>query len=219
MLKASSSTKTTSFYITYALLVTTGTITFIESLRTPVVAVRHIMNLETCISIVAAYFYSIFIAQLQNGETTMADLALTRYVDWTITTPLMLLSLLLAFSYNNGGHVRLSTYALIVALNGAMLWVGYAGERGTMDRRTATLAGFAAFAALFACVWYAGVRGSRRMDNFVLFGIFLGVWGLYGVAYNMGADAKQTAYNALDAVSKCLTGIGLWAYYTKTLTL
>ena len=45
-----------SFYITYAFLVTTGTITFIESLRTQIEPMRHILNLETCISIVAAFF-------------------------------------------------------------------------------------------------------------------------------------------------------------------
>ena len=38
-----------SFYITCAFLVTTGTITFIEALRTPIVPMRHILNLETCI--------------------------------------------------------------------------------------------------------------------------------------------------------------------------
>ena len=45
-----------SFYLTYAFLLTTGTITFIESMRTSIPKVRHILNLETCISVVAAFF-------------------------------------------------------------------------------------------------------------------------------------------------------------------
>ena len=55
-----------SFYITYAFLITTGTITFIEALRTNIVPMRHILNLETCISIIAAlipalaYYASLF---------------------------------------------------------------------------------------------------------------------------------------------------------------
>ena len=49
----------TTFYITYVFLLTTATITFIESMRTNVSRVRHILNLETCISVVAAYFYSV----------------------------------------------------------------------------------------------------------------------------------------------------------------
>ena len=56
-----------SFYITYAFLVTTGTITFIESLRTNIVPMRHILNLETCISIVAAFFYGKFIEKINNN--------------------------------------------------------------------------------------------------------------------------------------------------------
>jgi hypothetical protein len=35
-----------SFYITYAFLMTTATITFIESIRTKNEKVRHILNLE-----------------------------------------------------------------------------------------------------------------------------------------------------------------------------
>ena len=54
-----------SFVITYILLLTTGTITFIEAMRTQVPAVRHIMNLETCISIVAGYFYSVFVQKIE----------------------------------------------------------------------------------------------------------------------------------------------------------
>ena len=39
-----------SFTITYILLLTTGTITFIEALRTTNPTVRHIMNLESVIT-------------------------------------------------------------------------------------------------------------------------------------------------------------------------
>jgi hypothetical protein len=45
-----------SFYITYVFLLTTTAITLIEALRSPIPQIRHIMNLETCISIVASYF-------------------------------------------------------------------------------------------------------------------------------------------------------------------
>ena len=57
-----------SFYFTYIFLITTGTITFIEALRNPVPQIRHIMNLETCISIVAGYFYGVFIEVLNKSE-------------------------------------------------------------------------------------------------------------------------------------------------------
>jgi hypothetical protein len=57
-----------SFYMTYVFLLTTGVITFIEALRTPIPMVRHILNLETCISIVACYFYGLFISTVNKSE-------------------------------------------------------------------------------------------------------------------------------------------------------
>ena len=41
-----------SFMITYIILLTTGTITFIEALRTNSPQIRHIFNLETAISVI-----------------------------------------------------------------------------------------------------------------------------------------------------------------------
>ena len=55
-----------SFYFTYVFLITTGVITFVEALRNPIPQIRHIMNLETCISIVAGYFYSIFVEKIDE---------------------------------------------------------------------------------------------------------------------------------------------------------
>ena len=55
-----------SFIITYILLLTTATITFIEAMRTNVPTVRHVLNLETCISVVAGYFYSVFVEKIEE---------------------------------------------------------------------------------------------------------------------------------------------------------
>jgi hypothetical protein len=41
------------FTLTYVLLITTGTVTLIEALRTKIPLVRHIFNLETVISVIA----------------------------------------------------------------------------------------------------------------------------------------------------------------------
>jgi len=81
-----------SFYITYAFLMTTGTITFIEALRTTDPHVRNILNLETCISIVAAFFYARFMTELYEDapeqsqeendltEEQHASIIRTRYI-------------------------------------------------------------------------------------------------------------------------------------------
>ena len=49
-----------SFYITYAFLMTTATITLIEALRTKNPKIRNILNLETCISISDWFGYTFF---------------------------------------------------------------------------------------------------------------------------------------------------------------
>ena len=56
-----------TFYITYVFLMTTATITFIEAIRTNDSKVRHILNVETCISVVAAFFYSKFVKESSNN--------------------------------------------------------------------------------------------------------------------------------------------------------
>ena len=112
-----------SFYLTYVFLLTTATITFIEAMRTKNNKVRHILNLETCISVVAAYFYGKFVEQINVKNINYRKINMTRYIDWFITTPIMLLVLCLAFLYNTGGKLQFFTFLKILALNFAMLVV------------------------------------------------------------------------------------------------
>ena len=93
-----------TFYITYAFLITTATVTFIEAIRTKDAKIRHILNLETCISIVASFFYTQFMKKMEDfkdKELNYKEINITRYTDWMITTPIMLLVLCLVFAYNN----------------------------------------------------------------------------------------------------------------------
>ena len=118
-----------SFYITYVFLMTTATITFIEAIRTDDKKVRHILNLETCISVVAAFFYGKFVENVEKDpETNYEKLNKMRYTDWAITTPIMLLVLVLAFLYNTkGGSLPFSKFLLILLFNYGMLGMGYLG--------------------------------------------------------------------------------------------
>ena len=125
-----------TFFITYAFLVTTATITFIEAIRNKDPKIRHILNLETCISIVAAYFYGVFIKKINvPGKINYKQINVNRYVDWAITTPIMLLVLLLAFCYNLKKNVVFWKFLIILVLNYAMLTFGYMGETGKMNKK------------------------------------------------------------------------------------
>jgi bacteriorhodopsin len=203
-----------SFYITYAFLITTGTITFIEAMRTKDPKVRHIMNLETCISIVAAFFYGKFMEDLEN-KVDYETINTNRYLDWAITTPIMLLVLVLALLYNNKqGSMNFISYLIILFFNYVMLGFGYLGEIEMMDKNMANIIGFGGFAGLYYFIYNKYLRNNSNMDNKILFGAFVFLWALYGVIYMFEPQARNIGYNILDLFSKCFVGIFFWAYFT-----
>ena len=210
-----------SFYITYVFLMTTATITFIEAIRTKDIKVRNILNLETCISVVAAFFYSKFVEKMEKEpEINYEKINKMRYTDWAITTPIMLLVLVLAFLYNTQqGPLAISKYAIILLLNYGMLGLGYMGEIGVMSKLAANGFGFAFFAGLFGYLYNNFVAKQYNFDNMLLFMVFFILWALYGVVYFFDEVDKNVSYNILDLFSKCFVGIFFWAYFTKIFKL
>jgi hypothetical protein len=206
-----------SFTITFMVLLTTGTITFIEAIRTQTPMIRHILNLETCISIIASYFYSLFITEIEKPDKDFnwKSITKTRYIDWSITTPLMLLTLCLVLGDNIRKPLHISIFLLIVILNFSMLAIGYLGEVNNWDKIVTSFFGFIPFFAMYALIFVQFVMPKYRLDNYVLYGLFLFLWGMYGVVYLHSEEYKNIGFNILDLCSKCFIGIGLWTYYTK----
>jgi bacteriorhodopsin len=215
-----------SFMITYILLLTTATLTFIEAMRTNKPHVRHILNLETCISIVAGYFYSVFLSQIDLAEkekkdmsTLWEDITKTRYVDWSITTPLMLLALCVVLSNNSKTVIHLGTFLFIVALNYLMLGIGFLGEFKVLSPVTASAAGFIPFILMFYTIYITFIAPKANFSNDVLFWVYAVVWGLYGFVYLLEDSAKNITMNILDCVAKCLIGNALYVYYANLIVL
>lgn len=209
-----------SFMITYILLLTTATVTFIEALRTENPLIRHIFNLETCISLVASYFYSVFVAQLDAFEKDKKPIdwetmTKTRYIDWAITTPLMLLVLCAFLANESKTTLHFSTVSIIVFLNYVMLYFGYLGETGALDRMTACIGGFIPFAGLYYLIYNSFIVSGEGFDKYFLFPLYLVFWAGYGFVYLLEESYKNIAMNILDCISKCLIGIALWLYYTN----
>lgn len=247
-----------SFYITYVFLLTTGAITFIEALRSPIPQIRHIMNLETCISIVASYFYGVFIEEINkakispslptsstssisqtspsshtsqsiqkdnpiNDDTTSAIIIPTekinvmRYIDWSITTPFMLLVLSMVLGYENKIIVKFKPFLLTLAFNFTMLAFGYSGEVGLLNRNIAGFMGFVFFLLTYWTIWKLFMNGSKiTYQSKLIFWIFLATWSLYGVFYYTAETTKIIGYNILDLISKAFVGIFFWLYLTKS---
>jgi bacteriorhodopsin len=205
-----------SFIITYILLITTGTITIIEAIRNKNPLVRHILNLETVVSIIAGYFYSNFVAKISSKEYEIdwKDIMKTRYTDWFITTPIMLLALILALSQTLGTKPDFGIYVAIFVLNLLMLVLGYLGETGRISRNLGLYGGFLPFFIMYGIIFFQFVYGQGSTFNYVLFGLNFVIWSMYGIIYNMEEKKKNIIYNGLDLTAKCFIGLGLWAYFT-----
>jgi bacteriorhodopsin len=213
-----------SFYITYAFLLTTAAITFIESMRTDNVTARHVLNLETTISLIAGYFYSIFLDKLavyekENKPINWSEITKTRYIDWSMTTPLMLLALSLTLSTNIKKVVSVYLILLVFLLNYLMLYIGYLGEIGQMDRLWACILGFVPFVIMFGLIYRNFILPVYNLSNYIIFSLFVAIWSLYGVFYMMEKSMQNIGLNILDCLAKCLFGLGLWAYFTKIVVL
>jgi len=229
-----------SFYLTYVFLLTTGVITFTEALRTPIPTVRHIMNIETCISVIACYFYGLFIAEIKKSQETpktqesqdpntteandkvasvipIAKINNMRYTDWFITTPFMLLALAMVLGYENKKQVKIYPLLLTFVFNFAMLLFGYLGEIRVLTKNIASFIGFIFFFLTYGTVWKLYMSGSKiTSQSKYIFWIFLGVWSLYGVFYHTKESTKMFGYNVLDLISKAIVGLFFWLYLTKT---
>ena len=212
-----------SFYFTYIFLITTGTICFIEALRNPDPKVRHIMNLETCISVVAGYFYGLFVAKIdksekdkKNEEMPLEEINDNRYTDWAISTPLMLLVLCLVLGMENKHVVNFWVFMLILLFNFLMLGAGYIGELGTLTKTSANMLGFVFFTLMYGTIWSVYMRNKKTINSLVIFWLFVILWAIYGVFYQTDTLTKIFGYNILDLLSKAFVGIFFWLYLTKS---
>jgi bacteriorhodopsin len=166
-----------------------------------------VVRLELLVTAIQFTFYATLIRN--HAVETMA---VTRYYDWAITTPLMLISLSSYLIYKQGeipegGILEVirkykSQVIRIVILNAVMLGAGYLGETGVIPREYALIIGSVAFIATFMII-------SKEMGGAGngVFNMVAAVWGLYAVAYMLPNVQKNVMYNGLDLISKNLFAI------------
>lgn len=212
-IKVLSETTKNTFFTSYLVLFGYTIITLVEAIRTPSVNVRHIMNIETAISLVAGMVYGYLNEEVRKPGADLKKITQVRYLDWSITTPLILLVILLF--YNGESAIDYKTYLGIISLNAGMLYSGYLGESGAVHKMTGGIAGFLFFGAMLTLFYSCCVPGSRSP---VVFWIFAVLWTLYGVVYYIeDEETKNVCYNILDVIAKALFGVVLWSYYGKVL--
>jgi bacteriorhodopsin len=202
-----------SFMTSYVVLMGYTGLTLIEALRTSSLNVRHVMNIETTVSLVAGLVYGIFYDTLKDAKTVdLHQITKIRYIDWSITTPLILLVLMLF--YKGAESPSYKTYGQLILLNWAMLGSGFLGEEGIISRWAGFGLGFLFFGLMLLSFYGCCISPSA---NHAVFYIFAAIWTGYGIAYLMDEETKNIAYNGLDVISKAIFGVILYLFFGKVL--
>jgi hypothetical protein len=144
-----------------------------------------------------------------------------RYLDWTITTPTMLVNLILFLIYLNKKKTHetndLDMFTLlkdnssvivpVLLLNWTMLFFGYLGEKGVLSAFTSTSLGFIPFMIYYYMIYVNYVTTTN--NGYLLFWYFFIFWGLYGIVALFPYYTKNIFYNILDLFAKNFFGIFL----------
>ena len=181
---------------------------------------KDILLIENIVQAVEFIFYLVIGFIITNIPTK--DLAKYRYYDWAITTPIMLLTTLLFFIYEDNKYNKnenekeiLSAWDIILRekrniilfclSNLGMLLMGFLQETKKLSIMITNIIGFMfLFYSFYILNKYAKTKTSRK-----LFWIMLVIWSLYGVAATFDPVMKNTSYNILDVISKNFYGIFL----------
>jgi len=179
---------------------------------------RGLLALEATVQTIELVFY-LYIVGTLTSIASVRVMAAKRYVDWFVTTPVMLTTLAGFFLFERGGIDKDATLpsflsqhrdriGLMIGANLLMLLAGVLGEVGIIGVPVATLAGFVAFLAAFASLYgFLGERSGPAAR--ALFWAVATVWAMYGLVYLLPAHTKNTGYNYLDLVAKNFFGVFL----------
>ena len=185
---------------------------------------KDALKLEILVQITEFTYYIWLTFNLKNTDIITP----TRYYDWILSTPLMLLTTIIYFIFKNEEKNSLDNSTelkqlkffdviknnklqiLIICLyNFLMLIFGYLGEVNILSNSISVFIGTIFFLFSFGSLYNYYVKKNKQNLGLFLF-VFI-VWGLYGVAALLNFVPKNVMYNLLDIVSKNF--YGLYLYY------
>ncbi len=199
-----------SYLTTFIILFTTFVFMFIQALKSDNSYIINLFSLEICVLLIASFFY-----WKMMHETSFSRIALMRYFDWSLTTPILLLTFLLIIHYENNIPLNFWYYLGIVVLNYFMLYFGYLGEIKSLDKSTSLLGGFLFFIIMIGIIYFYSVNKKNNFNMRLLFIVFSILWASYGFTELFEDKTKNYIYNNLDIFAKCLFSIYIWVYYGK----
>jgi hypothetical protein len=180
------------------------------------IIIKELLILEVSVQIVEGLFYLWLVLNLAS----VTDITPKRYIDWSITTPTMLITLIfyLIYSYHRENNTtsslkffdllinNSSNITYILLLNWLMLIFGYLGDKKIIPTITGVILGFIPFILYYLIIYINYVKTQMGFNLFLYFFIF---WSLYGVVALFPYYLKNACYNILDLFSKNFFGIFL----------
>jgi bacteriorhodopsin len=175
---------------------------------------KDLLRLEVFVQMIEFAFYVWLIYYFSKVSRNITPV---RYLDWAITTPLMLITLAAFLKHDGTTPTRLTEFlsnhvepiVKIVLLNASMLLFGLIGELGYLNRYTSTALGFIPFAMNFKYIKDTFLPSDEDKYKNAVFYWFVFFWGLYGVFAVMSYTVKNTGYNILDLFAKNFFGLFL----------
>ena len=175
---------------------------------------KDLLKVELFVQVIEFIFYIWLFLYLSKVSRNITPF---RYLDWAITTPLMLITLSAFLKHDGTASNRLSNFLLdnkdsiikIVLLNAAMLIFGLIGEFGYLNPYVSTGLGFIPFALNFKYIKDTFLASSEDTFKNAVFFWFVFFWSLYGVFAVMSYTIKNTGYNILDIFAKNFFGLFL----------
>ena len=169
-----------------------------------------IVALEVSSQAVEFVWYVVIVCRYATIRTWM------RYIDWVVSTPVMLLSTALFFSHRDPdaslwSPLRGWTMYACVACDWFMLLCGYLVETGRVRRDLGIVLGSWGLVGTFTFLAMSLPPSGDALASALFWGVY-GVWSLYGVAAVLPYEPKNIMYNLLDIVSKNVYGLLLFVY-------
>ena len=205
-----------SFFVQIITLMIGLVIVFFTNVTPSNLLLREALILENLVQIIEGSFYIWFI-YFYTKNVDKEDIARYRYYDWFFSTPIMIISTVAYFHYNNTRLSASSLYSFLktdikkiselLFYNFNMLFIGYLQELKLISLTISTVVGFFFFGLLFLKMFVYYVKNNSA--NYLIFYLMLFIWALYGIAALYKNKIKNASYNILDVFSKNFFGLFL----------
>jgi hypothetical protein len=173
---------------------------------------KQMMILEVIVQCIEGSFYIYWFFHFK----AITNITPSRYFDWMITTPTMLVNLIMYLHFLGSKepldfftvlNQEWNTILTVVLLNWLMLFFGYLGETSIIPVYTGVTLGFIPFFLYYYLIYKK--YGLLSTEGMGLFYYFLFFWSLYGVVAVLPYTLKNMCYNILDLFAKNFFGLFL----------